>query len=100
MLKCRILLLLVFVLQGHPLAAQESVEMPTLLNFAHRGLSGIVPENTLLAIKMAIAYNADAVEMDIYRSSDSVLVLMHDKNLKRTAGIDVDSRPRKRHFRV
>ncbi len=54
---------------------------------AHRGASGNFPENTLLAMKMAIERGADFSELDVQESSDGILVLYHDKNLKRTSGI-------------
>lgn len=70
---------------------EPPAELPKrVLNIAHRGLSGIVPENTLLAVKMAITYQADLIEIDVYRSADGVVVLMHDRNLKRTTGLDAD----------
>lgn len=65
-------------------------ELPMPLNLAHRGLSYIAPENTLLAFKLAIQIGADAAECDVHRTSDGVLVLSHDKNMKRTMGRDAD----------
>ena len=55
---------------------------------SHRGNSQIAPENTLPAIKSAIQADSDYVEIDVQLSKDKTLVLMHDKNLKRTAGIN------------
>jgi glycerophosphoryl diester phosphodiesterase len=54
---------------------------------AHRGVSGAYPENTLLAFEKAIEEGADGVEFDLHRTKDGVLVVHHDFDLKRTAGI-------------
>ena len=54
---------------------------------SHRGAgapSHIAPENTLSAIRAAIALGADMVEMDVRPTSDGVLVLMHDGDVDRT----------------
>lgn len=56
----------------------------------HRGAAGLAPENTLASIKAAIAAGVDAVEFDIRKTSDDVLVLCHDKSLLRTYGVDID----------
>lgn len=50
---------------------------------AHRGASGLAPENTLAAFEKAFALGARAVEFDVTVSSDGVAVLMHDDDLAR-----------------
>jgi glycerophosphoryl diester phosphodiesterase len=55
--------------------------------FAHRGASGNYPENTLLAFQKAIEERADGVEFDLHRTKDGILVVHHDFDLKRTAGV-------------
>jgi glycerophosphoryl diester phosphodiesterase len=55
---------------------------------AHRGARYVAPENTLAAIKAAIARDADFVEVDVQRSKDGRLVLVHDTNLRRTTNIE------------
>jgi len=50
---------------------------------AHRGASGYVTENTLAAVKRAVELNADAVEVDIWRTTDDSLVVFHDRNTAR-----------------
>jgi glycerophosphoryl diester phosphodiesterase len=47
-------------------------------NVAHRGASGDHPENTLAAIRAALALGVDSIELDIQRSRDGALVLIHD----------------------
>ena len=51
---------------------------------AHRGFSAIAPENTLAAIREAIAVGADGCEFDVRRCADGTVVLLHDKTVDRT----------------
>lgn len=53
-----------------------------MLVFAHRGASGHEPENTLLAIKRALAMQVDAIEVDVHLLADGELVVTHDRWLK------------------
>ena len=55
--------------------------------FAHRGESFNAPENTIQSIKLAWINNADGVEIDIRLTSDNKIVVIHDRNTRRTAGI-------------
>lgn len=55
---------------------------------AHRGIWRDAPENSLLAIEAAIRAGCDVVEIDVRRSADGGLFLLHDKTLLRMAGID------------
>ena len=51
---------------------------------AHRGDWRNAPENSLAAIDNAIAMGVDIVELDVQRTKDGVLILMHDGSLDRT----------------
>ena len=51
---------------------------------AHRGYSGIAPENTLAAFQAAVQHNADAIEFDMHITRDGVPVIMHDDDVTRT----------------
>jgi glycerophosphoryl diester phosphodiesterase len=55
---------------------------------AHRGASFDAPENTLSAFKLGYKQNADGDELDIHLTKDGKLVLLHDYDTKRTAGIE------------
>ena len=55
---------------------------------AHRGASYDAPENTVAAIKLAWEQKADAAEFDVFLSKDGKIVVMHDKDTKRIAGVD------------
>ncbi|NEP58172.1 MAG: glycerophosphodiester phosphodiesterase [Symploca sp. SIO2G7] len=54
---------------------------------AHRGSSINAPENTISAINLAIQEQADYVEIDVQQTKDGKLVVLHDSNLQRVAGI-------------
>lgn len=55
---------------------------------AHRGGSALAPENTLAAIRGAVALGVEAVEVDVQRTRDGHLVVHHDETLARTAGVE------------
>lgn len=55
---------------------------------AHRGSSKAAPENTLAAVKAAVEELADFVEIDVQESLDGILVVCHDLNLRRLAGVN------------
>ena len=55
---------------------------------AHRGSSGVAPENTAAAIKAAVKQDADFVEIDVQRSKDGRLVNFHDCTLVRTTDVE------------
>ncbi len=54
---------------------------------AHRGHARVAPENTLSAIRKAIDGGADYAEVDVHQTADGVIVLLHDRDLKRVAGV-------------
>ena len=56
---------------------------------AHRGQSADLPENTLEALRRAIACGATAVEFDLQLTVDRVPVLCHDLTLQRTSGVAI-----------
>jgi glycerophosphoryl diester phosphodiesterase len=57
---------------------------PRPLVFAHRGGSGLAPENTLTAFDNGLALGADGLELDVHLSRDGVVVVHHDRLLDRT----------------
>lgn len=50
---------------------------------AHRGFSGIAPENTLVAFEKAAEYGFYATECDVHLTKDGVWVIYHDDNIFR-----------------
>jgi glycerophosphoryl diester phosphodiesterase len=55
---------------------------------AHRGASHDAPENTLAAFRRAWDLGVECVELDIHLTKDGEVVVIHDDNTKRTAGVD------------
>ncbi len=51
---------------------------------AHRGQSGLFPENTMAAFEAAITLGADFIECDVHRTADGHIVVMHDADVRRT----------------
>jgi glycerophosphoryl diester phosphodiesterase len=57
------------------------------LVFAHRGGSGLAPENTVAAFDHGLALGADGLELDVRVSRDGVVVVHHDARLDRTTNL-------------
>jgi glycerophosphoryl diester phosphodiesterase len=54
---------------------------------AHRGNAFEFPENTLPALRSAIDLGAPFIEIDVQLSRDGVPMVIHDRDLTRTAGV-------------
>ena len=54
----------------------------------HRGSKLRAPENTLSALRQAIAEGADYAEIDVQTTADGVVVLLHDADLMRVASVN------------
>jgi len=54
------------------------------LVIAHRGGAGIFPENTLPAFLGSAGLGADILELDVRRTADGFLVVIHDETVDRT----------------
>jgi glycerophosphoryl diester phosphodiesterase len=65
----------------HPFFAQAG-QRPLVI--AHRGGIGLWPEETMYAFSHAVELGVDVLEMDVYSSSDGVLVLMHNETVNAT----------------
>ena len=58
---------------------------------AHRGgFSKVVPENSKSAIRKAIEVGADYAEIDVQETADGVIILNHDSDLMRVAGVPAE----------
>ncbi len=64
-------------------------EKKNTLVVAHRGLSGIEPENTNAAFIAAGNRSYYGIETDIYKTADGKFVVNHDGNLKRIGGENI-----------
>jgi len=58
--------------------------MSNIIIVAHRGFSGIYPENTLLAFQKAVELGVDFIELDIHQTLDKEIVVCHDEKIDRT----------------
>ncbi|MFC8220587.1 glycerophosphodiester phosphodiesterase [Streptomyces sp. NPDC057362] len=92
----------VAVLSGLALAvtstsAQAATDGPDVI--AHRGSSGMAPENTAAAIDLAVRQRADHVEIDVQRTKDGKLVNFHDCTMERTTDVE-DLYPGRPSYRV
>jgi len=54
---------------------------------AHRAGTREAPENTLAALDRAVAAGADVVEIDVQETRDGAVVVLHDTDLRRVAGL-------------
>lgn len=55
-----------------------------MIVFAHRGASNDYPENTILAFEKAIEMGATGLELDVHKSKDNKVVVIHDEDIQRT----------------
>lgn len=56
---------------------------------AHRGAAGSRPENTMAAINKAVDEGADWVEIDVQETADDEVVVAHDSDFMKLAGVDL-----------
>lgn len=55
-----------------------------MLVTGHRGASGYEPENTLGSFARALEMGVDAIELDVHRTKDGHMVVIHDETVDRT----------------
>lgn len=67
------------------LAERAGIPRPAVI--AHRGASYDAPESTRASYVLARELGADYLEMDLQRTRDGVLVVMHDDTLQRTTDV-------------
>src|SRR5262245_34271820 len=79
-------LTLVMTTLAAPLAI--AADPPKVEVVGHRGASFDAPENTVASFKLAWEQKADAAELDLYLCKDGKIVVIHDANTKRVAGVD------------
>ncbi len=53
----------------------------------HRGAAAIRPENTMAAVLKAIEDGADWVEIDVQETADGVVIIAHDSDFMKLAGV-------------
>ncbi len=55
----------------------------------HRGAAASRPENTMAAMLRAMDEGADWLEIDVQRSADDQVIVMHDSDFMKLAGVDL-----------
>jgi glycerophosphoryl diester phosphodiesterase len=60
--------------------------MPAII--AHRGACLVAPENTIRAFERAIGIGVDRIELDLRRTRDGGIVVIHDADLQRLCGTE------------
>lgn len=77
-----LLLILILFVGVHLFFRTKTSNRPIVI--AHRGAGKLAPENTMASIHAAIDHRVGYVEVDIQRSKDNVLCLLHDDSVDRT----------------
>jgi glycerophosphoryl diester phosphodiesterase len=67
-----------------PISDWKNLSPEHVMVVAHRGDWRNAPENSLQAIQNCIDMGVDIVEIDVHRTRDGHLILLHDKKLDRT----------------
>jgi glycerophosphoryl diester phosphodiesterase len=63
------------------------MKLPLIIG--HRGAKGIAPENSLYGFKKAIELGIDGIELDVHLTKDGKLIVIHDMDLQRLAGLRI-----------
>lgn len=69
-------------------AAEKNSNFHDTVIVAHRAGARFAPENTIAALEQAIRDGAPMAEIDVQQLRDGTLIVMHDSNFMRTAGVD------------
>jgi glycerophosphoryl diester phosphodiesterase len=72
-------------------APERTPDARPVIVIAHRGASYHAPEHTFFSWDRALELGADWIEQDLQFTRDSVLVVLHDASLDRTARGPVDA---------
>lgn len=67
-----------------PVAQPAMMTSSDMLVIAHAGGAGLAPGNTMAAFENAYALGVDVLEMDIRRTQDGQVVVIHDATVNRT----------------
>lgn len=52
---------------------------------AHKGASGLAPENTMAAFEKALELGVDQIELDVRNTADEQIIVFHDQRIDRIA---------------
>ena len=62
----------------------ENIQQKDFKIIAHKGASGIAPENTLASFQAALDIGVDIIELDVRQTKDEEIIVFHDQFLDRT----------------
>ena len=84
------LLIISLLFYFNKVLSQENNRNKTVKNIviAHRGMPHHAPEETAPSYWLAKKLGVDYLEADLQRTKDSVIICLHDANLKRTTNIE------------
>ena len=81
--------MLVVIVAGAYLATRDLEWEDHAQIIAHRGGAAVAPENSMAAFRRGIADGADWLELDVQENADGVVVIEHDRDFMRVAGVDL-----------
>ncbi|MBW2328042.1 MAG: glycerophosphoryl diester phosphodiesterase membrane domain-containing protein [Deltaproteobacteria bacterium] len=84
LIGCTAIAVLVGVWLLNGIQADDNVSV-----IAHRGAAGKAPENTLASVRQAIKDGTDWVEIDVQETVDGKVVVIHDSDFMKLAGVDM-----------
>lgn len=94
--NCLLIALAVFGFSSDRLMAQvkasSNAEFPAFSTEGHRGARGLMPENTVLAMKKAIDLGVTTLEMDTHVTKDAEVVVTHDDYLSPAFMLDAQGK--------
>lgn len=75
------------------LCANVTVAQPKFDRQGHRGCRGLMPENTIAAMKKALDLGVQTLELDVVISKDKQVVVSHDTYMASTITLKPDGQP-------
>jgi glycerophosphoryl diester phosphodiesterase len=87
-MKTRICAAVIGAVQFTFISSQLAMPAMAVEIVAHRGASYDAPENTLAALELAWEQGADSIEADFHLTSDGRIITIHDRDTRRTTGVD------------
>lgn len=67
---------------------EDNIRLKRIKVIAHRAVYFNEPENSIHALEDSINQKVDYAEIDVQETKDGMVVLMHDKNLRRLTGVN------------
>src|SRR5215204_58213 len=91
--KAQFLWSAILLLQGCGASKNATTTMSTFDTQGHRGCRGLMPENTIAAMLMAIDLGVTTVELDAVISKDKEVVVSHEPFFNHEISLKPDGQP-------